>query len=420
MLKIFALSRLPILLFLFAGFLLYYRRRGKCPCTPLPALILPLAGLLLTSAGDLSGECGTACWIFGAGHLCMAAFLIRRGRFSWRTAGILLFLLIPLLAAVVLPSTGSEPPFFWLALCSVLSIAAAVGARRSPGGMWYAAGLTTLTISQIGIGAGFAGVCPASPATVPLYAVSMVILSVALIRSIPEAPPIPEPVPLSVPVLCCRSAMIMLILGLLVPLFIIGAMVFYNGHYSWYGQIVSESGFVHVASRPNHLSAWLLSSGLTCAGILCGWYFVERFRRGAAPRWQRWAILFSGVLGGIGLVGIGAIPLDRHPDLHNFCTLCSVPFGFAILFSLLTPRDLFGRFGEKMIWLTYTTVILSMVGAMSYLITLKSGGLPHKPTDPLIQKITISGFYVFMMGQIIMYAVNAHRALAASKKENGI
>ena len=417
MLKFFALSRLPVLLLLFGGFLLFYRRR-KCPCTPLLSLILPLAGLLLTSAGDLSGDCGTACLIFGAGHLCLAAFLIRRGRFSWPAAGVLLFLLIPLMAAVVLPTTGNEPPFFWLALCSVLSIAAAVGASRSPGGMWYAAGLTTLAISQIGIGAGFAGCCPASPAAVPLCAVSMTILLVALIRSIPEAPPVPAPVPLPSPVRCFRNAGIMLILGLLVPLFIIGAMVFYNGHYSWYGQIISESGFVHVGSRPNHLSAWLLSSGLTCAGILCSWYFVERFRRGAAPRWQRWAILLSGVLGGIGLVGIGAIPLDRHPDLHNFCTLCSVPFGFAILFSLLTPRDLFGRFGEKMIWLTYTSVILTMVGAMSYLITLKTGGLPHKPTDPLIQKITISGFYVFMMGQIIMYAVNARRALSAPEKES--
>ena len=196
-------------------------------------------------------------------------------------------------------------------------------------------------------------------------------------------------------------------LGCAIPLLYLAAMYFYNGRYCWYTDFISESGLTVVAkTRPNSLSAWLLASGLTASGLLCGWYFVERFRWGDAPRWQRALILCFGVLGSAGLAGIGGAPFDRHPDVHNFCTLCTVPFGIAILLSALTGDDRFGRRSEKSIWLIFILFILAVVGGLAFLVHQKAHGLPSNPTGPFMQKMTVLAFYIYMLGQVIAYARN--------------
>ena len=88
LLTIFALCRVPVVLGAFALALRHYRKKGV-PLPPLPTLLLPLAGLLVTSAGDLCGNWFRACFVFGASHLCWFAFLLCRGKFSWKTAAVL-------------------------------------------------------------------------------------------------------------------------------------------------------------------------------------------------------------------------------------------------------------------------------------------------------------------------------------------
>ena len=205
--------------------------------------------------------------------------------------------------------------------------------------------------------------------------------------------------------------MTLAVTGGMLPLFFIAAMVLYNGNYCWYADFISESGLVMVKKvRPNHLAAWLLTAGLTGSAMLCGWYFVERFRWGKAPLWQRAAIMFFGVLGAIGLAGIGIAPFDQHPDLHNFCTLCTVPFGIAIIFSALTPSDRFGRRSEKTIWLVFILFILAVIGGLTYLVNHKPYGLPSTPTGPFVQKMTVLAFYIYMLGQVFAYARNTRNA----------
>ena len=403
MLSLFALLRVPIVLAVFAAAWRHYRRK-TVPLTPFPALLLPLLGLLVTSAGDLSGNWFRACFVFGAAHLCWFAFLVRRGRFSWEAAGVLAFLLLPILAAVVFPAVDGahEIAFTWYAFCTVISVSAAVGARKAPGGGFYLAGVAMLMVSDVCIGLSLANVRGAWSAVVPLYVASLILLTVALARGIPAPPPKSKLAPPSVRQ--HRNALVMQWIGICLPLLFLAAMFFYNGHYCWYAEYISESGLVFVKNRlPNRFAAWLLTSGLTGSALLCAWYFAERFRWGDGPLWQRSLILVFGVLGAVGLAGIGGVPFDQHPDLHNFCTLSTIPFGIAILFSSLTPTDRFGRRSEKAIWLVFTLFILAVIGGLTY---LKGHGLPSRPTGPFIQKMTVLAFYVYMLGQVVAYARN--------------
>ena len=401
MLSYFAIVRIPVILAVFLCAHILCRRRWTAMA------FLPLLGLLLTSAGDTAGAWEKMCIFFGAAHIGWFAFLAGRGRFSWPTAGILTFVLLPFLTVVVFPKIGGvrECAFAGYAFCTILSVSAAVGARKSPGGGFYLAGLTALMVSDIGIALDLADVRGAAPAVAPLYVLALTLLLIALVRGLPA----PQPAEKLAPPLTRQhqDARVMLCFGLAIPLLFLAAMVFYNGQYCWYTDFISESGLITIGkNRPNHLAAWLLTSGLTAAGLLCGWYFVERFRWGDAPRWQRALILAFGVLGAIGLAGIGGAPFDRHPDVHNFCTLCTVPFGIAILLSALTGDDRFGRRSEKSIWLIFILFILAVVGGLAFLVHQKAHGLPSNPTGPFMQKMTVLAFYIYMLGQVIAYARN--------------
>lgn len=188
-LTLFALCRIPVVLAAFGAALWYYRRNGVV-CTALPKLLLPLLGMLVTSAGDLAGTWVRGCFVFGASHLFWFAFLVGRGRFSRRSAVVLASGLAILLAAVVFPKVDPACilPFAWYAFCTVISVSAAIGARRAPGGAFYIAGLATLMISDICIGLSLADVGRASAMIAPLYVASLAILLVALVRGIPAPP----------------------------------------------------------------------------------------------------------------------------------------------------------------------------------------------------------------------------------------
>ena len=189
-LTIFALCRVPVVLGAFALALHHYRKRSV-PLAPLPVLLLPLAGLLVTSAGDLCGNWFRGCFVFGASHLCWFAFLLRRGKFSWRTAGSLALVLAVLLALVVFPAVDSRHriAFAWYAFCTTISVSASAGARKAPGGNFYLAGLTALMISDVCIGLSLAKVPGAAPMIAPLYVLSLFLLFAALVRGLPAPPP---------------------------------------------------------------------------------------------------------------------------------------------------------------------------------------------------------------------------------------
>ena len=103
------------------------------------------------------------------------------------------------------------------------------------------------------------------------------------------------------------------------------------------------------------------------------------------------------------------MPFDQHPVGHNFCTLCTVPFGLAILFSALTGDDRFGRRGEKAVWLVFILFVLTVTGGLTYLSHQTDQGLPSNPTRPFTQKTVVLAFYTYMMGQVIAYACNTRQ-----------
>jgi len=190
---VFVWGRVPVILAVFFLALRHERRRGVA-CSPLPMLLTALLGLLLTTGGDLATAKSNwvlGCLFFGLSHLCWFAFLIGRGRFSWGAAGVLTLLIAPLLAAVVLPKVGAglRLPFAGYALCTILSVSAAFGARRSPGGGFWLAGLLVLMVSDICIGLSMAKVRGAGPMILPLYYVSLALLLAALVRGIPAPRP---------------------------------------------------------------------------------------------------------------------------------------------------------------------------------------------------------------------------------------
>ena len=190
---VFVWGRVPVILIVFLLARRHFRRRGV-PCTPWPFLLTALLGLLLTTGGDLAtakSNWPLACLFFGLSHLCWFAYLLGRGRFSWGAAGVLTLLIAPLLAAVVMPKIGAglKLPFAGYALCTILSVSAAVGARRSPGGRFWLAGLLALMVSDICIGLSMAKVRGAGPMILPLYYLSLGLLLAALVRGIPAPRP---------------------------------------------------------------------------------------------------------------------------------------------------------------------------------------------------------------------------------------
>ena len=194
---------------------------------------------------------------------------------------------------------------------------------------------------------------------------------------------------------------LLLVVGCVVPAFFFAAMYFCVGGYSWCGEFISGSGLVAINGKPNTLSAILLSCGLVLSGVLCAGYFIMRASCGKGSRWLRIPVGVCGVAGGIGLIGIGIFPFDVHPDIHNFCTLCWIPFSLAMLASSFTPSDRFGSRREKLIWLVYLLYGLAISGTLNWLVDRPPYPLPHRPTGPLVQKIMVVGFYIYMLGQVI-------------------
>ena len=197
------------------------------------------------------------------------------------------------------------------------------------------------------------------------------------------------------------ASRLLLAAGCAVPVFFAAAMIFCVGGYSWIGEFISASGRTVINGRPNTFSAVSLSCGLVFSGVLCGGHFVVRAAWSAGGRLLRWTMGICGVIGACGLVGIGLAPFDRFPDLHNFFTLCWIPFVLAILLSSFTPSDRFGTRREKLIWLVFMLYGLTICGALCWLIGRPPCPLPFRPTGPLVQKILVVGFYVYMMGQIV-------------------
>lgn len=416
MLTTFALYRIPVIAVLLAA-ALFLRRRDVAPALALRLLTLPLLGLLATSAGDMvmaRGKLIGGCAFFGFAHLCFFCFLARRGDFAWEAAGILTLLLVPFLAVLIFPAMERREKIAVAAyaFCSVVSLSAAIGCRRAPAGRLYLGGIAALVVSDLLLSLRLAKIMNIEWPIAVFYAISPLLLTAALLRSIPSflfAPGETERIGGAGDALCRqhRNALVMQYAGFAMPFLFLGAMMLYNGSYCWYDDYISASGLIFLKGhRPNHLSAWLLTSGLTGSGMLCAWYFEECFRHGGAPFWQRCVILFSGVLGGIGLVGIGIAPFDQHPDLHNACTLCTVPFGIAIFFSSLTPGDRFGTRTEKTIWLIFVLFTLAVIGALTWLTGHKPVGLPRSPTGPVVQKMVVLAFYIYMLGQVVAYCRN--------------
>lgn len=407
--SLFLWGRLPVVLIIFAAAL--RKKSVKNILHLLPVLL----GLLLTSPGDWAMSHGNmlgGCVFFGMAHLCWFAYLVRRGVFSWHLAGVLTFLLLPFLAALVFPRVGDdlEIAFSLYTFCSIISVSAAWGARKAPCGIWYLAGTAALLVSDVFIALRLTGAVWAKWAVGPIYLASLILLATALIRNISAAgTKSDDNINIAPQDQMHRNAVIQLWAGCLMPLFFLAAMIFYNGNYCWYTQYISSSGVVFLKNRaPNHLSAWLLSSGLTGSALLCWWYFADRFRWGKGFFWQRGMMLLFGTIGCIGLAGIGATPYDQHPELHELFTLCSVPFGLALACTV-TADDLFGRRSEKVIWLIFVLFTGAAALCFSYLRKVAPYGLPPTPTGQVIQKMVVLAFYVYMLGQVITYVYNSRK-----------
>ena len=195
-----------------------------------------------------------------------------------------------------------------------------------------------------------------------------------------------------------KLALVLLVVGCIVPCFFLSAMYFCPG-YSWSREFISGCGLTVFNGRQNTLSAILLSCGLALSGALCAAYFIMRTCYGKGSLWLRIVVCTCGVAGGLGLVGIGAFPFDLYPDQHNFFTSCWMPFSLAMFASSFTPSDRFGSRREKLIWLAFILYGLAISGTLMWLI--RPHQLPFRPTAPLVQKIMVTGFYVYMLGQVI-------------------
>ncbi len=179
-------------------------------------------------------------------------------------------------------------------------------------------------------------------------------------------------------------------------LFLIGlSMYFYPEPYSWPKQFLSALGLTRLPNgTSNPVSSLLFNSALFLAGSGTILYFLVRSREFKRPLPRR-VMETLGMIGGIALLGIGLIPYDVHPDLHNWSTYISQAIGAAILLTLFQDDSPFGLRQENILWCIFGLFVVTLWGCLYYL-TFHAKMLPVRPAAPFMQKMIIGFFLCYM------------------------
>ncbi|MFA5204756.1 MAG: DUF998 domain-containing protein [Lentisphaeria bacterium] len=179
--------------------------------------------------------------------------------------------------------------------------------------------------------------------------------------------------------------------------------------YSFCNSYLSILGHVRGPEGLSNLPACIAFNGaLVGAGLLYVWFWRGRRQFVSSPRLRRF-VLVCGCLMGAGLAGIGLIPEDLNPHLHELMTLPPVGFGAAaILASILgTPAAFDGRGMHR---LTLVGMVGVALAAVAVKLLAETGQIGHRPAFPTMQKVMV----IVMVSWTFWQAWRMHRALPAA------
>lgn len=192
-----------------------------------------------------------------------------------------------------------------------------------------------------------------------------------------------------------RYALILLGCVVAAGALILLAMCTYPIHYSWPRYYLSAMGLTRLNDgTDNHFTALIFNSALVLSGVMSASYFILRGSLAMRKAWK-YPLWISGLVGGLALAGIGLVPYNLGPDVHNWCTyFASGGFVLAIILCLGTGDTPASSASDNLLWSLFGVFVLLVWVALN---DLRSRSLlPSTPTGQLQQKILVAFFWFYM------------------------
>ena len=192
--------------------------------------------------------------------------------------------------------------------------------------------------------------------------------------------------------------------GAVLSLILIVVSAFIYPNYDYGDQFLSAIGRTFFEKDGviihNLTASVIFNTGVFISGISTILFFYLRGKFGGGIKFFRYAASAMGILGGTGLVGISLTPFNLHPDLHNFCTLAGIILFFALLFNVCTSDGRFTLRGTNLVWLAMIIEVgLTFLAFAHQQNIVKT--LPAYPTGPLLQKMAVCAYGLYMIGQCV-------------------
>ncbi|MFA5204230.1 MAG: hypothetical protein WC708_07480 [Lentisphaeria bacterium] len=188
-----------------------------------------------------------------------------------------------------------------------------------------------------------------------------------------------------------------------------GAMLLYpdaTGHpggYPFFHEFISALGMTKTHEGvPNLLPCILFNAGLGAAMLALIPFWIMRAGCLRGGHWTRVPAVLCCCGLSIGITGVALTPYNLHPDLHNF----SVYSAFALIVPgilimlLFAHRDYCGR-TYQLGWCAAAAGILLAEGVA--LVLVRHGQWPARPTNPVIQKINVTVFMLWVAAELVLY-----------------
>ena len=187
------------------------------------------------------------------------------------------------------------------------------------------------------------------------------------------------------------------------------AVAVYPGHdaaaggYRFCYDFISALGRTHTqGGLDNHLSCSLFNGGLGLAMLILipYWYVRSDCLRG--PRYLRWTAFFLCAGFSLGVFGVAMTPYDLRPELHNRCiyTAFALIVPGVLLMSMGTEKT-FSGWRYKVAWLVFSVALLLTEGVLTGMV--KSHVLPSRPVNPILQKLNVSVFLVWVVADLYLF-----------------
>ena len=182
---------------------------------------------------------------------------------------------------------------------------------------------------------------------------------------------------------------------LLIPMMIGTAMLTYSIPYLWEKMFLSALGLTKLSDgTSNFFASMMFNVALLFGGILSSAYFVFRAKC-ATSKIVHILLWIAGIAGGLALAGIGLLPYNLFPNLHNGCTwIASGGFALGIFANAAAVRGSGTTHSENILLILFGMFAMLIWLALQYLRT--HGMLPSVPTGPIQQKIIILYFWLYM------------------------